>query len=229
MDRRFAIYGAPPRGSALARWGAAWLGRDAESGAALTPPTPPGWPAAEVARLTEFPRRYGLHATLKPPFRLAAGSDEAALADAVEQLAASHPAPRPTRLRLAALGGFLALVPEGDAVELHGLADACVERLDRFRAPPDSAELARRRPDRLSPREQEHLARWGYPYVFDTFRFHITVTGALAPAERDAVYKALIPLLTPVLLEPLRIDDIALFVQDDGGPFRLDRRFPLRG
>jgi putative phosphonate metabolism protein len=229
MDRRFAIYAAPPRGSALARWGTAWLGRDAESGAASAPPALPGWSAADIARLTEAPRRYGLHATLKPPFRLVAGSDKAELVAAVERLATAHPAPPPTHLSLAALGGFLALVANRGTAELRALADACVARLDRFRAPPDAAELARRQSARLSPREQEHLVRWGYPYVFDTFRFHITLTGPLPPAERDAVHQALIPLLQRVLAEPLRLADIALFVQDDAGPFRLARRFPLCG
>jgi putative phosphonate metabolism protein len=229
MDRRLAIFAAPPRGSALGRWGAAWLGRDAESGAAPTPPALPGWSPADFARLTEFPRRYGLHATLKPPFRLAAGTSEAALIEAAERLAAALPPPAATRLRLAALGGFLALVPEGDAAGLRVLADICVERLDRFRAPPSAAELARRQPERLGRREREHLARWGYPYVFDTFRFHITLTGSLAADEREAVRQALVPLLEPVLAEPLRLADIALFTQDDGGPFRLVHRFPLGG
>jgi putative phosphonate metabolism protein len=229
MDRRFAIYAAPPRGSALARWGAAWLGRDAETGTAPRPPALSGWSAADIARVTEFPRRYGLHATLKPPFRLAEGTAEAALLAAAEQLAGELAPPPATRLRLAALGGFLALVPEDDAAGLHALADACVARLDRYRAPPDAAELTRRRPARLNERERENLARWGYPYVLDTFRFHITLTASLAPEERDALRRALAPLLGPVLAEPLRVEDIALFVQDGGAPFRLARRFPLRG
>ena len=228
MDRRYAIYAAPPTGAPLARWGAAWLGRDAESGAVPAPPPVPGWSEADLARVTAAPRHYGLHATLKPPFRLAAGADEGKLLAAAEAVAASLPPPSPTRLRLTAIGGFLALVPDGPAPALHALADACVERLDPFRAPPDAAELARRRPQRLSAREREHLSRWGYPYVFDTFRFHITLTGSLEAVERDALHRALTPLVAPVIAAPLRLDDIALFVQENGAPFRLARRFPLR-
>lgn len=228
-DRRWAIYAAPARGSALARWGAAWLGRDAETGAALPQPTLPGWPEEDIARVTEFPRRYGLHATLKPPFRLAAGGTEAGLREALARFAEGRAPPPPTALRLASLGGFLALVPEGEAAPICRLADECVKNFDRFRAPPSADELARRRQARLSPREEEHLELWGYPYVFDTFRFHVTLSGSLPAEERRRLAAALAPVLAPVLAELFEIRDLALFVSGEDGLFRLARRFPLSG
>jgi putative phosphonate metabolism protein len=228
MDRRFAIYAAPPRGSALAEWGVAWLGRDAETGALLPQPALPGWTAADIARVTEFPRRYGLHATLKPPFRLAEGKTEEALSETLARFAEGRAPPLRVQLRLTSLGGFLALVPQGDAAPLCRLADDCVERFDRFRAPPSAEELARRRQARLSPREETHLERWGYPYVFDTFRFHITLSGSLPEEERRRLAEALAPFLAPVLAAPLAILDLALFVSEADGSFRLARRFPLR-
>jgi putative phosphonate metabolism protein len=229
MERRFAIYAAPARGSALGQRGAAWLGRDAELGALLPQPALPGWAVADIARVTEFPRRYGLHATLKPPFHLAKGETEEGLRQALARFAEGRAAPPPVPLRLASLGGFLALVPEGDAAPLCRLADDCVECFDRFRAPPSAEELARRREARLSPREEAHLARWGYPYVFDTFRFHITLSASLPEEERRRLAEALAPLLAPVLAEPLQILDLALFVSEKDGSFRLARRFPLAG
>ena len=228
MNRRYAIYAAPARGSALGKWGAAWLGRDAETGAAVPPPALSGWTAEAVARVTEFPRHYGLHATLKPPFRLAAGETEAGLSEALARFAEGRAPPPPARLRLASLAGFLALVPDDDAAPLCRLADDCVEHLDRFRAPPSAEELARRREARLSAREEAHLERWGYPYVFDTFRFHITLSGSLPEAQRRRLAASLAPLLAPVLAEPLRIPDLALFVSEAGGAFRLVRRFRLQ-
>ena len=228
-ERRWAIYAAPARGSALAAWGTAWLGRDAESGAAVPRPALPGWTAEAVARVTEFPRHYGLHATLKPPFRLAAGETEAGLREALAGFAEGRAASPPVRLRLASLGGFLALLPDGDAAPLCRLADNCVERFDRFRAPPSAEELARRRVARLSAREEAHLERWGYPYVFDTFRFHITLSGSLPEEERRRLAVSLAPLLAPVLAEPFAVRDLALFVSEAGGAFRLARRFRLRG
>ena len=66
---------------------------------------------------------------------------------------------------------------------LQALADACVEQLDRFRAPPSDAELARRRRASLTPRQDAMLVRWGYPYVFDTWFFHMTLTRRLTPGR----------------------------------------------
>ena len=227
MDRRYAVYATPARHTALARWGSAWLGRDAETGAELTRRALPGWSIDDIARITAFPRSYGLHATLKPPFRLRPQQSEAALIEAMAGFAAARTAPCPARLRIAALGNFLALVPESEAGDLCRLADSCVESFDRFRAPPSEAELARRRSASLSPREEEHLDRWGYPYVFDTFRFHITLSGPLAAEERDRLREALREPLAPILAEPLQVADVALFVQKRDAPFRLARRFPF--
>ena len=78
--RRQAIYFAPPAGSPLARFGAAWLGWDPEAGAEVEGLPVAGLPLPREA-LVAAPRRYGFHATLKPPFRLAAGRDAAGLDD----------------------------------------------------------------------------------------------------------------------------------------------------
>src|SRR3546814_7565812 len=47
-------------------------------------------------------------------------------------------------------------------------------------SPPTPEEIARRQPHALTPEQREMLTRWGYPYVFDTYTFHITLTGKLA-------------------------------------------------
>ena len=70
--QRWAVYWAPPPDSALARFGAAWLGRDAAGGEDPKRPALPGIGAAEAEALTAAPRFYGLHGTLKPPFALTA-------------------------------------------------------------------------------------------------------------------------------------------------------------
>ena len=38
----------------------------------------------------------------------------------------------------------------------------------------------------LTDRQEALLTQWGYPYVMEEFRFHITLTGALDPAHLDA-------------------------------------------
>jgi putative phosphonate metabolism protein len=226
MPERAAIYFAPRRDSALARFGDGWLGRDVESGARIDPPRPAAITPARLAMLTEAPRHYGFHATLKPPFVLAAGSDMAQLQAAAAEFAADRAGFVLPRLRLEAIGKFLALTPVEPVAELAALAADCVRAFDAFRAPPEPAELARRLSAGLTPRQAELLARWGYPYVLDEFRFHLTLTGPIDDAaERDAVRTALAPLVAPLCAEPVPVDAICLFHQPDrDAPFRLIAR-----
>lgn len=223
--RRFAAYWAPEPGP-LAAFCAAWLGRDAETGRALAHPPLRGLPRP-AAELTAEPRVYGLHATLKPPFRSGAG--EAEIAAALEALAAGLAPVEAPPLRFARLGGFLALVPSGESPALSALAMALVEGLDRHRLPPPEAELARRRAAGLTARQEALLARWGYPYVGPEFRFHVTLTGRLAPEEAAAVEAALAPALAPLLPPALAVREVALFGEGEDGLHRLIRRFALRG
>ncbi|HET9068660.1 MAG TPA: DUF1045 domain-containing protein [Amaricoccus sp.] len=221
--RRHAIYFAPPAGSALARFGADWLGWDPEAGERRAGLALPGVPVAR-ADLVETPRRYGFHATLKAPFRLA--GTEADLDAAAGEIVAAC-AGFDLRLAVAALGGFLALVPEEAPPELAALEEALVTGLDRFRAPAEPAETVRRRMAGLDAVEEENLRRWGYPYVLRRFRFHMTLTGALAPEVRAAVRPALEAALAGMLAAPVPVGEVCRFAEGRDGAFRLVRRFPL--
>ena len=225
--QRYAIYYAPPPGP-LARFGAAWLGWDAAAGRAMPHPRVDGL-VRPVDEITAKPRRYGFHATMKPPFRLAAGSSADALHRAAEALARDMAPVSLDGLRLARLGGFLALTPLGDTDALGAVAAQVVEALDPFRAPPTEADLARRRAAGLSPRQETLLARWGYPHVMEEFRFHITLTGPLPPAEAETVRAALVPHLDPLLPRPFAIASLCLFGEDGQGRFHQLRRYPLTG
>jgi putative phosphonate metabolism protein len=228
---RYAIYYAPQPGP-LADLGRAWLGWDAEAGkgAALRPEAE--WPSLPVSRreLTKAPSKYGFHGTLKPPFVLSEGREVAGLHAATAALA-----PRLKRLKLDGMrvdeiGPFIALVPEGDTEELAALAGTLVEALDGFRAPPSDDEIARRRAAGLTRRQEVLLHRWGYPYVMEEFRFHITLTGAIRDdATRAQVRGALARLFAPLLDRPFRIDDVCLFGEGQDGRFRNLHRYPLQG
>lgn len=213
MPPRYALYFVPEPGSALERFGRDWFaGR------------PPGIPAARWAELTAEPRRYGFHATLKPPFRLREGLREADLLTAAESFA-GEPAVVAAPLETALLDGFLCLRPSRPEPALARLAEACVERLDRFRAPPTPVELARRRAQPLSSRQSALLECWGYPYVFDQFRFHMTLTGRRASDEAAMLAARAVP---PD--EPLHVASLCLCVQTEpGADFSLLRRLPLVG
>lgn len=225
--RRYAIYWAPDPGP-LADFTAAWLGWNPATGRAVPHP-PVGRLPRPVAEITATPRRYGFHGTIKPPFRLAAGTDAVGLDRAAAALSARLAPLSLPGLALHRIGGFLALTPEGDAAPLAALAAEVVRGLDRFRAPPEAAEIARRRPERLTPRQRALLDAWGYPYVMDEFRFHLTLTGDLVQAEADAVAAALAPGLAPLLPRPFRIDSLSLFGEDGSGLFHSLRRYALSG
>lgn len=225
---RYAIYWAPPADSALSLLGAAWLGRDAATDRPLAQPAIDGFAADRLAAITAEPRRYGLHATLKPPFRLAEGRSAAELGQALARFARQRPPVSIPALRLKRIGGFLALAPFSRAAGLDALAAAAVEAFDGFRAPPDAAELARRFGARLSPAQQANVARWGYPYVMEEFRFHVTLTGRVEDAVAERLAPHLAALFAPTLVAPLEITEIALFVEPAAGaPFRLAQRFAL--
>lgn len=224
---RWAVYFAPKMNSALARFGADWLGWDAQAGHVRDAPDPAGLPRPR-AEIVAAARKYGLHGTLKPPFRLAPGREPGALNSELVGLAAEV-SPFSLPLVLAELGDFLALVPAGPIPALDRLAAECVTRLDGFRAPPSPCEIARRRPERLSAAERTNLDAWGYPYVLGEFRFHMTLTGPLAPEERAATARALAPLLEGPLARPCEVRDICLFGEDRDGLFHLLQRFPFSG
>lgn len=224
---RHAVYWVPAPG-ALATWGAGWLGWDALAGRPAQQADLPGLPRP-LREITAEPRRYGLHATLKPPFRLAPGLEEAGLAQSLAALAATLAPARAGALRLARLGRFLALVPDENEAALGAVADAAVARLDGFRAPAGEAELARRRAAGLSAEQEANLLRWGYPYVMRAFRFHVTLTGPLGAGEAERVEAALVPQLAVLPLEPFVLDALTHVVEGEDGMFRVVHRHALGG
>jgi putative phosphonate metabolism protein len=229
-DARFAIYFAPPAGSGLHRFGSTCLGRDAESGEDLPHPRIDGVTADRWRTLTASPGRYGFHATLKPPFHLAPGRTRAELVHALCRFAAGHRPLETAPLRVTRIASFVALVLRDASTPLSALADGCLRDLDQFRAPPSADDLARRRAEALSPRQRALLEAWGYPYVMDEWRFHMTLASGLERAEADAVCPALERLAAPVCRAPLAVDAICLFEQPARAvPFRLTGRFPFGG
>jgi 2'-5' RNA ligase len=230
---RYAVYLAPPPESALWRFGSAVVGRDAASGEAQRGFAPDGFDAEAWRGLTTEPRRYGFHATIKAPFRLAEDASRAELSAALADLAREEKpfAAGPLAVSTLALGGgnaFVALTTREPSPKVAGLEQRVVRGLDPFRAPLNDAERARRDPARLSERQRETFERWGYPYAFAEFRLHFTLTNALDDADRIAA--ALAREFAARVADPtLIVDALALFVQKPDGDFVIDQRFPLGG
>jgi putative phosphonate metabolism protein len=223
---RYALYFTPAPGSPLERFGASVLGYDAYTGATLDAPPLAGIDIEAWRRGTEEPRRYGFHATLKAPFRLRDGATPDQLRDEARRFGRGREPLAVGRLALTKLGSFLALVPEAAPESLGLLAAETVAAFEPYRADLTPSERARRLAKPLPPRQTALLDRWGYPHVFEAFRFHMTLTGPLAPDEQarwaDAL-RALAP-----LDEPLVIDALTLLVQDaPERSFRVLDRFPF--
>ncbi|HSI39850.1 MAG TPA: DUF1045 domain-containing protein [Xanthobacteraceae bacterium] len=226
-ETRYALYFAPPAQSPLWRFGCAVIGYDAESGSDLPAPQLARFNAAAWREITAAPRRYGFHGTLKAPFRLAPGRTEAELRAAARTFAAERPRFACSGVEVAAIGRFLALGTVQSCGALNRLAAGAVAAFDAFRAPPTDMETARRLRAALTPRQQAYLRQWGYPYVLEEFRFHMTLTGALDEPERAAALAELTELFARSGADgPLIVGEVALYRQA-GGPFRLLERFPL--
>ena len=225
---RGTVPGDTPPPGPLADLGAAWLGRDIATGRPVAHPHVPGLPHA-VSEITRTARRYGFHATLKPPFRLGDHATPDGLAAALEAMC-HELAPAPVEgLKLGRIGDFLALLPVGDTGPADRLAAQLLRGLDAFRAPSEADELARRRAAGLNERQEALLARWGYPYVLDEYRFHLTLTDRLGPTEIGTTQHLLTPLFARVVPARLRISEVTLAGEDAEGKFVSLHRFPLGG
>ena len=218
--RRFAIFYLPPPGL-LTSFATQWLGWDVLAGQSVTQLDLDG-----LEEATQAPRKYGFHGTLKPPFQLAEGSDLAQLTEALSDLAGSCDPAECEGLELTRLGRFFALTPVGDTQALKHLAARCVQELDRFRAPLKEDELLRRRKKGLSPRQDALLQTWGYPYVMEEFRFHLTLTGRLPKADLPHWQERLSSHLPP-LPSPFRVEEIALVGERENGFFQLIQKVKL--
>lgn len=220
--RRFAVYHLPD--GALGDFGASWLGWDVRAGAAVAHPDD----LSDAAEVTQTPRRYGFHATLKAPFRLAQGREVQELALALRMIC-DRLAPFALELAPSRDWGFAALRPRHQPPELIALESSVVTRLDEFRAPLNTEEYDRRRPDALPAQARKHLDHWGYPFVLDLFSYHLTLSGALVPEAAGTLLAELSPRLAPLIAAPMPVTAAALVGEDEAGFFHLIEEFPLRG
>jgi hypothetical protein len=222
---RVAIYYAPLPDDPLMRLSSAWLGRNPVTNAPVAQPAVDG-----IEEITAEPRGYGFHATLKPPMSLVDDANWTNFVAAVREVGAATAGFELPPLAVADLRGFLALRETTSCPPLQALADVCVERLDRFRRPASAEELARRRRATLSAEQDAMLVRWGYPYVFETWFFHMTLTRRLSNAEKAIVLPAAEAWFAPALSVARRVEDICIFTQASAdAAFTLAERVRLRG
>ncbi|TYC52480.1 DUF1045 domain-containing protein [Rhodobacterales bacterium] len=228
---RYAIYFAADANDPLMQLGSAWLGRDPFSEVPREQPSVDGLSPERFAELTASPRRYGFHGTLKAPFSLAPERSEAELVKACSDFATDVAPFMVESFVVNRLGRFLALTPEGDEPDLAAFASLCVRRFEPFRAPLGEADLERRRKSALTPRQDAYLMKWGYPYIFDEFRFHMTLSDKLDD-ETDAarMETAARTYFAELTGRPRSCASFALYTEAErGAPFRVHTVFALTG
>ncbi|NRG16947.1 DUF1045 domain-containing protein [Rhizobiales bacterium] len=227
---RYAIYYTPPHDNPLTRLGSHWLGRDAFSGEKFTQPALEEVSRERLHALTPDPRRYGFHGTMKAPFALADGRSEDELRDAFAEFCERMPAFDLPGLAVTRLGSFLALTPAAPLETLDVFAATCVETFDAFRAPLSDADRERRLASGLSDRQAAYLQRWGYPYVFDEFRFHMTLSSRLEDErEAECLKRDATRYFASVTERPRAFASLGLFAERErGGPFTIIDFRPLK-
>ena len=209
---RYAIYFMPDPESDLWRFGSQILGYDASTGLSTAFPKHGAFAGKPLAEWTREPARYGFHATLKAPFYLRAGTSEAQLLAQVRAFAATRQAFTEPPLKLAIFGRFIALTNSETSTALSRLSDDCVRVFDPFRAALLPLDRDRRLSHPLPSRQLAHLEGWGYPYVFEDFMFHMTLSASLDAEPRSEMYEAVKALYSHIAA-PVSFDAIAVFVQ----------------
>lgn len=227
---RYAVYFAPDPESELWALGSRWLGRDAATGSLLERPEAFVPESLDLEKVTAEPAHYGFHATLKPPFHLAEGQTPAELLAFASAFANRQAPVALPALHVSSLGDFIALIPTENREPVSALAAACVRDFDTFRAPLTADDLRRRAKANLTARQTELLQRWGYPYVMDEFRFHLTLTGPLERARQTHILPVAKECFSDVFTKTYEVDAISIFAQHNGtGPFEVIKRYPLTG
>jgi hypothetical protein len=197
---------------------AQWLGTSSRKIAGIS--------TAEMEKLLQAPIHYGFHATIKPPFRLKTGYT---LNDVEKELATFTKELQPLflpPLEIARIDNFFCLRPVSGSTAINNLAAEVVRRFDHFRQPSEEKELARRRSVGLSDRQEHLLLKWGYPYVLDEFRFHLSLTGKIDNDRHvEPLRCELSNMFDQVIQEPVNFDGLSLFVQHGNSAFAEYKRF----
>ncbi|MFT4728400.1 MAG: 2'-5' RNA ligase [Granulosicoccus sp.] len=228
MTERYAIYFSPGADSELGQFGQTVLCRSAtcerKANASSTFSDQARW-----LQITEKPTHYGFHATLKAPFDLKRSHTVDSLTAAISEFATSQSPIELTSLFPRELGGFMALTLDNEIESLSSFALNCVGSFESFRKTLSDVDIQRRKLHGLSNRQESLLLQYGYPYVADEFRFHLTLSDRLSEHDQDyrswviSEYNRLV-VKTPVL------DQIAIFTQTDRRtPFLQLAKFNLSG
>lgn len=227
MTERYAVYFSPKGNTELSEFGEQVLARSSSeprsSNASSSFSDQERWLA-----LTKKPAHYGFHATLKAPFELADGQSLESFFLAAERFASTqHSIPLLT-LAPRYLSRFMALTLSKPQDELNQFAFACVKEFESFRKPLSEADIKRRKQAALSARQETLLHEYGYPYVAEEFRFHMTLSDAMQKSDQD--YQDWVTNLYETIINTTpELDQIAIYSQTNrDSAFIKEAEFPLK-
>jgi alpha-D-ribose 1-methylphosphonate 5-triphosphate synthase subunit PhnG len=166
---RYAVYYVPDQDSDLYRLGSSLLGYSLREGKELPMAALPG--AGAPGEYSKKASVYGFHSTVIAPFRTQRGKE--GIASAIALALSKHAPFRLAPLRLRLLNGFPALCAEGPMDGFQALEKSLLEALYPLFLPPDPESLGRR--GELNPKQLGYFWKWGYPFVLDEHRFHMTL------------------------------------------------------
>ena len=218
---RYAVYFCPPPSHPLTQAAEEWLGYSAWRQEDVERADDFPLPQDHISELTAKPAVYGFHATLKAPMRLAEDCTPETLSQAVDECAGLLESVTIDVLTLRWIGSFLALVPSENSIELQKLSGVVVSQLDSMRAPLTDADIQKRNPSKLTTNQLRHLHQWGYPYVGDEFRFHMTLTGPVSQPDQPQVEKAARRHFGDLIDQPIYVYQLVISKQlDPQSPFK---------
>jgi len=229
MAARYAVYYAPDPDSQLAQLGNSWLGRDLENGDLLEQPKVLGVSATQIRNLTKAKRRYGFNCTLKPPFELNPATTVNGLLETARVLALGLSPIEMPKLELTLIGNFIALTLTSSSAVIDELASTCVRAFEGFRMPLSEERIARYRRDKLTVHQEQMLNHWGYPYVMEEFRFHMSLTDRIqSNKKQETILNTLKKFFRPVFAKSILISQITVVAQKEADePMKVLEHFPL--
>lgn len=225
---RYAIYLLPSPQSPLAKAGAEWLGWDVFQGVPYAHPNRYQLSSADIEALTTSPRHYGFHGTLKAPFRLKEGRGETEIRETFDAFISQQQAHNCPNLEVSKPDSFFALTSKFSENDFSTLAGDVIRHFEPLRAPITATEYEKRKPHLLTHKQRAYLNEWGYPYVFEEFRFHMTLSDRIVDANLSRqVGEVLNDHFPESLLELSNDFCIALCMEENKQPFSVLVAAPL--
>ena len=223
--KRYAIYYVPSENSELDLFGKCWLGWDPYKGVETTKSDLSKLPSfKKFSSLVLTPKQYGFHGTIKAPFRLKNEYTYNDLENKVREISKQIHSFYFDQLIIKKLGNFIGLIPTNN-LKINAVSNKFVEELDYLRDELSESEIKKRKPHKLTSNQKQMLFKWGYPYVFNEFKFHLTLTSKLNVVEIDEVFRSLQNILKQVNLNKISFNNICIFGQKNDEKFYFVKRF----